>query len=189
MVSGYGGIVRQMRSQASRAQFSGIQPSKALYFGLAAIALLKDLLDFAGIGSLPGIGTVVTLCFSFLIWILMTVFDRSGGKSNKVMGRNLVLLFASLVEAIGFGLNFLPIETLTVIVLYTMARKAAKKEEQRLQKEEQARSLSDQRETYRMQVEVARRMQLEQEELEVTEFQKEAVNDPAPRDNKVKLVV
>ncbi len=188
MASGYGGIVRQMRSQASRVQFSGIQPSKVLYFGLAAIALLKDLLDFAGIGSLPGIGTVVTMCFAFLIWILMTVFDRSGGKSNRVMGRSLVLLFASLVEDIGFSLNFLPIETLTVIVLYTMARKAAKQEEQRLQKEEQVRNISNQREAYRMQAEVVRRMQFEQDEAEAVESQKEAGSDPAPRDNKVRLV-
>lgn len=178
MASGYGGIVKQMRSQASRARFSGIQPSKVLYLGLAAIALLKDLLDFTGIGSLPGIGTVVTLCFSFLIWILMTVFDRSGGKSNRVMGRSLVLLFASLVEAIGFGLNFLPIETLTVVVLYMMARKAAKQEEQRLQKEEQARNIVNQREVYRMQMQAAQQAQSEQE----------AANDPAYRDKKVRLV-
>ncbi len=98
--------LKQAQTSARGGKFTGVKPSLLFYLGLFFIALLKDLLDFVGIGSLPGLGTVVTICFSFLIWMLMTLFDRSGGKSNKKMARGLVLIFFSLVEAIFFGLNF-----------------------------------------------------------------------------------
>ena len=110
-------------------KFTGEKPSAFLYLGVAMIALLKDLLDLVGIGSLPGIGTVVTICFSFLIWMLLFLFDKSsqGARSNIQLTRGLVLLGFGLVEAVGFGLNFLPIETTMVIVLYQLARKAYKR--------------------------------------------------------------
>lgn len=90
------------------------------------VALLKDLLDFVGVGSLPAIGTVVTICFTFLIWMLLSLFDRSSQytRSNMHLTRGLVVIGFGLVEAIGFGLNFLPIETAMVIVLYQMAKRA-----------------------------------------------------------------
>lgn len=110
-------------------KFTGEKPSAFLYLGVAMIALLKDLLDLVGIGSLPGIGTVVTICFSFLIWMLLFLFDKSsqGARSNIQLTRGLVLLGFGLVEAVGFGLNFLPIETTMVIVLYHLAKKAYKR--------------------------------------------------------------
>lgn len=100
------------------------------------IALLKDLLDLVGIGSLPGIGTVVTICFGFLIWILLTVFDRSSQHTgmNIRLIRGLVTIFFTLIEAVGFGLNFLPIMTLTVIVLYQLAKRAYKKAKEEAEK-------------------------------------------------------
>ncbi len=121
-----------MTDTSHSGQFTGVQPSFLLYLGMASIALLKDLLDLVVIGSLPGVGTVVTLCFSFLIWMLMALFDRSGGKSNNKMVRNAILVCISFVEALGFGLNFLPIETLSIAALYALAKKAARKEEKRL---------------------------------------------------------
>ncbi len=100
------------------------------------IALLKDLLDFAFIGSLPGIGTVVTICFGFLIWILLTIFDRSSQHTgmNIRLIRGLVTIFFTLIEAVGFGLNFLPIMTLTVIILYQLARRAYRKAKEEAEK-------------------------------------------------------
>lgn len=102
------------------------------------IALLKDLLDFAGVGSLPGIGTVVTLCFTFLIWILLALFDRSSRHTRKNMAlvRGLIVIAFGLIEGIGFGLNFLPLETLMVIVLYQLARHAWKEEQIRAEGEQ-----------------------------------------------------
>ncbi|HLC95414.1 MAG TPA: hypothetical protein VJH89_02910 [Patescibacteria group bacterium] len=119
---------RAIKKTSSRMQFTGERPSKMLYLGVAMIALFKDLLDFAGIGSLPAIGTVVTICLTFLIWILLAVFDQSSAntKSNMKTTRGLVVILFGLVEAIGFGLNFLPIETAMVIVLYWLANRAYK---------------------------------------------------------------
>lgn len=120
---------REVKNQLAQTQtkFTGEKPSFVLYTFLFILALLKDLLDLAGVGSLPGIGTVVTLCFTFLIWTLLTVFDRSGGKQNIKMTRGLILVAVGLVEGIGFGLNFLPIQTLTIVALYQLARRAQRK--------------------------------------------------------------
>lgn len=118
-------------------KFTGEKPSLLLYGGVGLIALFKDLLDLAFIGSLPGIGTIITLCLSFLIWMLLTVFDRSskGTRGNMQIARGLVVIFFGLVEAIGFGLNFLPIQTAMVFVLYVLAKRAWKKEEESAKKE------------------------------------------------------
>lgn len=111
----------------AKPKFTGEKPSAMLYLGVAIIALFKDLLDLVLIGSLPGIGTAVTVCFTFLIWILLTVFDHSGAKDNRQMVRGQIAIFFGLVEAVGFGLNFLPIETVMVITLYAMAHREWKK--------------------------------------------------------------
>lgn len=125
-----GGKVKDKQGRnVTHALFPGEKPSALLYLGVSMIALFKDLLDLVGIGSLPGIGTVVTICFGFLIWILLTVFDTSSNHTgmNIRLIRGLVTIFFTLVEAVGFGLNFLPIMTLTVIVLYYLAKRAYKK--------------------------------------------------------------
>jgi len=126
-----------MAFDSEEAKFTGKKPSLFLYGGVGMIALFKDFLDFILIGSLPGIGTVITLCFSSLIWILLTIFDRSskGTRRNMQIARGLVVVFFGLVEAMGFGLNFLPIETLMVFVLYMLAKRAWEKakEEQEAQ--------------------------------------------------------
>lgn len=119
------------KKTAKQAKFTGEKPPAFLYFGVSMIALLKDLLDFVGLGSLPGIGFVVTFCLTFLIWILLTLFDTSSSswktRSNIRLARGLTVIFFGLIEAVGFGLNFLPIETVMVIVLYHLAKKAYKK--------------------------------------------------------------
>ncbi|NCQ05959.1 MAG: hypothetical protein GW815_00090 [Candidatus Moranbacteria bacterium] len=118
---------REKRNHSENPKFTGEKPSLFLYGGVGIIALFKDLLDLVFIGSLPGIGTIITICLSFLIWILLTMFDRSGGAQNMQITRGLIVIFFGLVEAIGFGLNFLPIETAMVFVLYVLAKKAWKK--------------------------------------------------------------
>ncbi|MDP2837686.1 MAG: hypothetical protein Q8O53_00205 [Candidatus Moranbacteria bacterium] len=150
MAGDYSQMMRGIRKQAKKVKSSGEKPSKVLYLGLGFIALFKDLLDFTGVGSLPGIGTVVTLCVSFLIWILLTIFDRSGVKTNTKITRSLLILILGLVEAIGFGLNFLLIETFTVILLYVMAQKAWKKEEKKSQGEKAAQTNAEMIREYQM---------------------------------------
>ncbi len=153
------------KKAAGQASFTRKPPSALLYLGLAMIAFFKDLLDLAGLGSLPGVGTVVTACFAFLIWILMVMFDGSGGRLKNKLARSLVLMGFSLVEGLGFGLNFLPLETGTVVILYVMARSAWKKESERQAKEEQARNQANQAQAYRLQAQVAEATRLERESL------------------------
>ncbi len=129
MATQYSQAWKNTKAQAAGGNFTGKKPSLFLYLGVGFLALLKDLLDLVFIGSLPGIGTIITLCFTGLIWMLLTLFDHSGGKGNKQVARGIVIILFGLVEAIGFGLNFLPIETLIVVVLYQMAKSAWKKEE------------------------------------------------------------
>ncbi|MBI2439464.1 MAG: hypothetical protein HYV45_02600 [Candidatus Moranbacteria bacterium] len=125
-------VTDRQGKNASSAQFTGKKPSIVLYTGVGCIALLKDLLDLVGIGSFPGIGTVVTLCFTFLIWMLLTLFDSSSKqtRSNMQLMRGLVVIGFGLIEAIGFGLNFMPIETAMVVLLYHLARKAWREAQQ-----------------------------------------------------------
>lgn len=132
-----GNIKDQQGRTAAAAKFTGEKPSALLYLGVSMVALLKDLLDFVGVGSLPAIGTVVTLCFTFLIWMLLSLFDRSSQhtRSNMHLMRGLVVIGFGLVEAVGFGLNFLPIETTMVIVLYQLVNHAWKEEEKKAKKE------------------------------------------------------
>lgn len=133
---GLRGKVRDKYGRSIRhAKFTGEKPSFLLYGGVGLIAILKDLLDLIGIGSLPGIGWVVTFCFTFLIWMLLTLFDRSGGKSNIKLIRGLVTIVFGLIEAVGFGLNFFPIETAMVVVLYILAKRAWKKAKKEAEKE------------------------------------------------------
>lgn len=179
-------MAEALRNQAGKAEFTGEKPSAMLYMGLSSIALLKDLLDFVGVGSLPAIGTVVTACFAFLIWMLMTLFDRSGGKQNNKMARGLVLLFFSLVEAVGFGLNFLPLETLTVIVLYMMARGAWKKEQKRLEAEGKARTNAERIREYQM-ARAAATFQ-EVEAANDAKYKEDAANDSVYRSQPVRKV-
>lgn len=94
--------------------------------------ILKDLLDFIGIGSLPAIGTVVSICISIFIGFMMLLAGSSGKRKmvKGAMKRFMVLIGGTVAELL-FGLNFLPIETIMVIAIYIMVlveRKQAEEE-------------------------------------------------------------
>lgn len=105
---------------------TGEKPSFLLFGGLALIGLLKDTLDLLGIGSLPVLGTAITMCFSFFSFMLLLLFDRSGGRGNKRLAQGMVVTFGTLVEGIGFVINFLPLQTLTAVFLYIISYKSWK---------------------------------------------------------------
>lgn len=96
------------------------------YMPAFAVALLKDLLDLVLIGSLPGIGTIITVCFSLLIFFLLML--NGSGKKYSLTKKSLLLAGGAIVEGIFFGLNFLPIETMTVFLIYHGDKKASKHE-------------------------------------------------------------
>lgn len=91
-------------------------------YGIAlAIALLKDILDFVGIGSLPAIGTVITIVASLSIGFIMLI---TGSLFTARWARRVGILLAGSVIEIIFGINFLPIETTIVILVFYMTLKS-----------------------------------------------------------------
>lgn len=95
-------------------------------------AVGKDILDLPGIGSLFGIGTVITICVSIFIFF-MTLYAGAGGKGKldkKIWRRFLVILIGTISEFL-FGWNFVPAESAMVVVIYVMAlfEKAGEAEE------------------------------------------------------------
>lgn len=94
------------------------------YMPALAAALLKDVLDLMFIGSFPGLGTIITFCFSILIFFLLML--AGSGQNYTLTKKGMLLLAGTAVEGIAFGLNFLPIETITVFLIYRGDKKANK---------------------------------------------------------------
>lgn len=102
-------------------------------YGLALFAaILKDILDlieFAGFTYI--IVVVATLCISIFIGFMMILGGILGGEApknsfsntraeRKIIRSWLVLLGGTTAELV-FGINIIPIETLTVLIVYTFA--------------------------------------------------------------------
>lgn len=106
------------------------RPTFFSYSLVFVIALFKDIMDFVGIGSLPAIGTVITFCLSLLIFLLLLI-TRTNKKlidSRFIIRTGLILLACVLVEGFAFGLNFLPIETATIFIIYFMDKHLSDKQ-------------------------------------------------------------
>lgn len=113
---------------------TGEKPSWILYMIVGVFALFKDLTDLV-FGFIPGIGMAIALvfgfCFSTVIYVLLMAFDRSGGARNLhssqlFIKRLLVLLAAMVVDMVPL-VGFLPVTTLSVMLLYWMAKHTWKK--------------------------------------------------------------
>lgn len=109
-------------------------------YGIAlSAALLKDILDLVALGSLPGIGTVITLMATITIWAVMIITGNAfhAYKKRRLIIRYGVLIVGTLIEMV-FGLDFIPVETAMVVYIYvsvlqdrreaTMAEQEAKKQ-------------------------------------------------------------
>lgn len=89
------------------------------YVAAFGAALLKDLLDFGFIGSLPLIGTVLTICASIFIFMMLLLSGSSGARSKtKGMLKKMLTLGGGTIVETFFGINFLPVEVLTVALIY-----------------------------------------------------------------------
>lgn len=84
-----------------------------------AIAILKDLLDLVGIGSLPVIGWVVTTMAAILIFIALSFTDTtmSRNASKRMLVRIGGLAGTVVVEGFATGINLLPLETAAVALI------------------------------------------------------------------------
>jgi hypothetical protein len=111
--------VKTPAAQARNVSFSSYTPA-------LIVALLKDTLDLILITSLPGIGTVLTFCFSILIFFLLMM--AGSGTSYSLARKDMILAMGTIAEAVFFGLNLLPIETMTVLFIYHSDKKASKRE-------------------------------------------------------------
>lgn len=120
-------VTSQYRTQLNNTKFSGEKPSTILYGIVMVIALLKDMLDMLGVtGFLIPVVMIFTFCFSALIYLLLMAFDRSGGSNNR---KAIVLLVTTVIEMVPL-LDFLPIETAAIFILYQLAKREWKKNEQ-----------------------------------------------------------
>ncbi|MFH0969373.1 MAG: hypothetical protein V1804_02600 [Patescibacteria group bacterium] len=94
-------------------------------------AILKDILDFAGIGSLPVIGTVITFCVSITIGfaiLLANTLEKDRTIFQKTIIRYAIIIVGTLAELL-FGLNFVPWETAVALAVYAFALAARKNRE------------------------------------------------------------
>jgi hypothetical protein len=111
---------------------SQISFSDWMYVLALFAAILKDLLDFAEASGflyiLVFITTFLTSIFIALMMLLGSFSNGSGRAQQKIIRSWLILLGGTTIELL-FGINFLPIETLTVLIIYgfaLLARKEAK---------------------------------------------------------------
>lgn len=113
-----------------------LNPFMDWLYGIAlALALLKDILDFTLIGSLPVIGTVITIMISLSIGFIMLL---TGSFFSARWARRLGVLLAGTGVELFFGLNFFPIETFIVVMVFHMTLKQRKEKSDQAKKEMQA---------------------------------------------------
>ncbi len=108
------------QAKASAATAPPHAVSLIAYAGPLMIAGFKDLLDLVLIGSLPGVGTVLTLCLYLLIFMLFILSEHATARPKAVflMQAGGALFFGTAVEGLMVGLNFLPIGLGLVFGIY-----------------------------------------------------------------------
>lgn len=111
------------------------------YAAALGAAILKDLLDLVFIGSLPGIGTVITICCSIFItmmFFLAGVNDNTAKKARrlaksktfqKTVIRMLAVITGTIIEFVP-GIDFFPVESAIVAIVYTWTLMDRKKNQQ-----------------------------------------------------------
>jgi hypothetical protein len=104
------------------------KPHLILYMPAFSVAIFKDVLDWVGIGSLPAIGTVITIVCSILIFTLLLLFraNKQLADSRFILRMFTIIVIATLFEFL-FGINFLPIETISVYLVYFMDKHISNK--------------------------------------------------------------
>lgn len=136
-------IAKEVRKKAKKVKLEMsslmkyVDPFLDWAFGIALmIAIFKDIIDLIGIGSFPIIGTLLTFFASCIIFFC-TLITGSGAKKDfarRIMKKYGTIIIGTLIEFI-FGIDFLPIETCIVIIVYALTLHERFEEEQE-QKEE-----------------------------------------------------
>ncbi len=94
-------------------------------YGLALIAaMFKDLLDLFEVTgvwyAIVILMTFLTSIFIALMMILGNSFNGGGGRKSQKMIKSWLVLLAGTGMEMVFGLDVLPIETLSVLIIYTL---------------------------------------------------------------------
>jgi hypothetical protein len=140
--------LKKLPTMAKKMIFS-VEIRDIFFIVAIGMAMLKDVSDLFGIGSGPVIGTVITIMTSITIAVGMLVSGGYGsGKKNKNNAKRAIkkwgiLAGGTMVEML-FGINFLPVETLTALITFGMILL----ERAELKKEESSAEDSDDEEEY-----------------------------------------
>ena len=115
-------------------------------YGLAFVAaLFKDVLDFV---EITGILYIIVFMSTFLVSIFIAMmmllgsFTTGHGRGDQKIIRSWLILIGGTTAELLFGINFLPIETITVALIYMFALSS------RIQDQEQEKSASPNKESY-----------------------------------------
>lgn len=118
-----------------------IDPLWDWIFGIAlSFAILKDIVDLVGLGSLPVVGTLITFFASSVIFFALLL--AGSGAKNKTKGylkKYGTLAIGTMIEFV-FGIDFLPIETCVVVLTYVFVLQERQEEamEKEAEKNQQA---------------------------------------------------
>lgn len=115
-------LAAQEEAERQTAEQEAEKPTLMPYMPAFSVGALKDTLDLLAIGSVPVLGTFITLICSILIFFL-TIFAKKNGSIEDmgfIIRRLLIVLVGFLVEGFVFGVNFFPFEIATVAVIYFM---------------------------------------------------------------------
>lgn len=135
---------QQVLSSMSLSRY--VDPWKDWLFGIALIfAMLKDIMDFTGLGMFFTIFASIIIFFALFL-------AGSGGKKNTAASfikKYGTLAIGTVIEFI-FGIDFLPLETLIVVLVYffTLQERQAEETEAESDKEIRKVDLEDQEENW-----------------------------------------
>lgn len=125
-----------------------LRPGDWPYFLAWILAAIKDLVDFIGLGSLPAIGTVVTIGVSIAVYLLSKLVDTERAKyMTKGFTRAIILISGTTVELL-FGLNFIPWETVAVSMMYLLTLQERKDEKKNKKKNPESDEKQEEDEEY-----------------------------------------
>lgn len=114
---------KAMTPMGALSLFSQIEITDVIFIIPISAALLKDISDILLIGSLPGLGTALSVCAAITIGLFSILLGASGAR-KKMKGflsgsmKKLGTLTIGTIFEFVMGWNFLPWETVTAFTVY-----------------------------------------------------------------------
>ena len=132
-------LAKSATSWGAISLMSQVKISDFSYFLALIAAILKDLLDLA---EATGIGYALVVILTFLASIfiafmmILASFSEGGQGSQrikrKIIRSWLILIAGTIIELIP-GIDFLPIESLSVVIIFALALSARKEAKKQIQ--------------------------------------------------------